>query len=146
MTIRTMNIADYDKVYTLWMSCKNMGFNTLDDSKAGIRRFLERNPNTSFVAVEHNEIIGIILAGHDGRRGYIYHMSVAEKYRKQGIGAKLVERSLTALKQEGINKAALLVFNRNETGNAFWEKMGFTVREDIVYRNKELMEIVRIDT
>lgn len=73
-------------------------------------------------------------------------MSVAEKYRKQGIGAKLVERSLTALKQEGINKAALLVFNRNETGNAFWEKMGFAVREDIVYRNKELTEIIRIDT
>ena len=111
MTIRTMNIADYDKVYNIWMSCKNMGFNNLDDSRDGIGQFLERNPNTSFVAVEHNEIIGIILAGHDGRRGYIYHMSVAEEYRKQGIGAKLVERSLTALKQEGINKAALLVFN-----------------------------------
>ena len=146
MMIRTMNIADYDKVYALWMSCKNMGFNNLDDSRDGISRFIERNPNTSFVAVEHDEIIGIILAGHDGRRGYIYHMSVAEEYRKQGIGANLVEHSLTALKQEGINKAALLVFNRNETGNAFWERMGFAVREDIAYRNKELTEIIRIDT
>ena len=146
MTIRTMNIADYDKVYALWMSCKNMGFNNLDDSLDGINHFLERNPNTSFVAVDNDEIIGIILAGHDGRRGYIYHMSVAEEYRKQGIGAKLVKHCLTALNQEGINKAALLVFNRNKTGNAFWERMGFATREDIVYRNKELVEIVRIDT
>lgn len=146
MLIRTMNIDDYEKVYALWMSCKNMGFNNLDDSKEGIERFLSRNPYTSFVALENEIIIGIILAGHDGRRGYIYHMSVAEDYRKQGIGAQLVEKSLSALKEEGINKVALLVFNRNEIGNAFWEKQGFYAREDITYRNKELNKIIRIDT
>ena len=78
MQIRTMKVADYEKVYALWMSCKNMGFNDIDDSKEGIARFLERNPNTSFVAMENDELLGIILGGHDGRRGYIYHMSVAE--------------------------------------------------------------------
>ena len=78
MQIRTMKVADYEKVYSLWMSCKNMGFNDIDDSKEGITRFLERNPNTSFVAMENDELLGIILGGHDGRRGYIYHMSVAE--------------------------------------------------------------------
>ena len=75
--IRTMRVTDYEKVYALWMSCKNMGFNDIDDSKEGISRFLERNPNTSFVAMENDELLGIILGGHDGRRGYIYHMSVA---------------------------------------------------------------------
>jgi len=52
MEIRKMTIQDYEKVYELWMSCKNMGFNDIDDSKEGIARFLERNPNTSFVAIE----------------------------------------------------------------------------------------------
>lgn len=146
MLIRTMNIADYEKVYDLWMSCKNMGFNNLDDSREGIERFLNRNPNTSFVAEANGTIIGVLLAGHDGRRGYIYHMSVDENCRKQGIGKQLVEKSLSALKKEGINKAALLVFNRNEIGNAFWEKQGFVAREDIIYRNKELNKIIRIDT
>lgn len=146
MTIRTMNISDYEKVYALWMSCKNMGFNNLDDSREGIERFLNRNPNTSFVAEENDIIIGIVLAGHDGRRGYIYHMAVNEDYRKQGIGKQLVEKSLSALKEEGINKVALLVFNRNEIGNAFWDKQGFIAREDITYRNKELNRIIRIDT
>lgn len=146
MNIRVMEISDYDKVYALWMSCKNMGFNNLDDSKAGIEKFLRRNPGTSFVAIEEDAVIGIVLAGHDGRRGYIYHMSVAENFRKQGIGTQLVRCCEEALEREGINKMALLVFHRNETGNAFWEKQGFSVREDVAYRNKALAQIVRIDT
>ena len=98
------------------------------------------------VAEEDGRIVGVILAGHDGRRGYIYHMSVAEDRRHRGIGRELVSRSLSALKAEGINKVALLVFHRNEVGNAFWESQGFTVREDVAYRNKLLTELVRIDT
>ena len=146
MQIRTMTIADYKKVYALWMSCKNMGFNDIDDSKEGIARFLERNPNTSFVAIENDELLGIILGGHDGRRGYIYHMSVAENHRKKGIGSALVEKCLESFKNEKISKIALLVFKYNETGNAFWEKQGFILREDINYRNIGLRELVRIDT
>lgn len=146
MNIRVMKISDYDKVYALWMSCKNMGLNNLDDSRDGIERFLKRNPTTSFVTEEANKIVGIILSGHDGRRGYIYHMSVAENYRKRRIATKLLEQSLSALKKEGINKVALLVFNTNEIGNAFWESQGFEIREDVAYRNKALVEIIRIDT
>ena len=146
MQIRTMKIADYEKVYALWMYCKNMGFNDIDDSKEGISRFLERNPNTSFVAMENDELLGIILGGHDGRRGYIYHMSVAEKYRKKGIGSALVKKCLESFKNEKISKVALLVFKYNETGNAFWEKQGFILREDVNYRNIGLCELVRIDT
>ncbi|MBQ7656201.1 MAG: GNAT family N-acetyltransferase [Clostridia bacterium] len=146
MEFRVMDIQDYDQVYALWMSCKNMGFNNLDDSREGIERLLRRNPHTSFVAMDGDTLAGVILSGQDGRRGYIYHMSVAEAYRRQGIGTELVNRCLSALKAEGINKVALLVFNRNEAGNAFWEAQGFTVRNDIAYRNKALTELIRIDT
>ena len=146
MQIRTMTIHDYEKVYALWMSCKNMGFNDIDDSKEGISRFLERNPNTSFVAIENDELLGIILGGHDGRRGYIYHMSVAENHRKKGIGSALVKKCLESFKNEKISKVALLVFKYNENGNSFWEKQGFILREDVNYRNIGLCELVRIDT
>ncbi len=146
MEIRVMDIQDYDRVYALWMSCKNMGFNNLDDSREGVERLLRRNPATSFVALDGDALAGVILSGHDGRRGYIYHMSVAEAYRRQGVGSALVERCLSALKAEGINKAALLVFCRNEAGNAFWEAQGFSIREDVAYRNKELTPLIRIDT
>ena len=146
MEIRKMTIQDYEKVYELWMSCKNMGFNDIDDSKEGISRFLERNPNTSFVAIENEKLIGIILGGHDGRRGYIYHLSVNENYRKNGIGSELVKNCLESFKLEKISKVALLVFKYNEVGNLFWEKQGFILREDISYRNVALRELVRIDT
>ena len=144
MKIRKMVIEDYEKVYQLWMSCTGMGLNNLDDSKGGIEKFLGRNPDTCFVAEDHG-IIGVILAGNDGRRGYIYHTAVHPDYRKQGIAAYLVDHVEKAMAELGIHKVALVVFDRNDTGNMFWEKQGFTVREDLIYRNKALSEIVRID-
>ena len=146
MIIRPMTIDDYDAVWALWMSCSGMGFNNLDDSRDGIERFLKRNPDTCFVAEEENRLAGVILTGNDGRRGYIYHTAVDPGLRHRGIAKKLVDASLEALKKLGINKTGLVVFGRNEQGNAFWEKMGFTVRDDLVYRNKALAEMVRRDT
>ena len=109
-------------------------------------RDLLEKVNTIFVAEKSDEIIGVIIAGHDGRRGFIYHTAVNSDYRNQGIATKLVDAAMAALKANGINKVALVVFDRNEVGNAFWEKIGFTVREDLVYRNKAIAKFVRIDT
>lgn len=92
-----------------------------------------------FCAVENRNIVGVIMAGHDGRRGFIHHTTVAETYRKQGIGRELVNHVLMALEEEGINKAALLVFRRNELGNIFWENVGFSGRKDIVYRSNPVI-------
>ena len=141
-----MVISDYAEVYNLWLSCKGMGLNDVDDSESGIAKFLERNPDTCFVAERDNKIIGVIMVGTDGRRGYIYHTAVHPSCRNQGIGSRLVETAMDALKQLGISKVALVVFERNKSGNAFWEKQGFTVRTDITYRNKSLVEMIRIDT
>lgn len=146
MKIRVMNISDYEQVYQLWMSCSGMGLNNLDDSKEGIERFLNRNPETCFVAETEQKIIGVIIVGNDGRRGYIYHTAVDPDYRNQGIATKLVNEVMKALKSLSINKVALVVFTKNSDGNAFWEKIGFTSREDLVYRNKAITEIIRIDT
>ena len=86
------------------------------------------------------------MAGHDGRRAYIYHTAVIPSYQGQGIGHRLVEACLTAIKKKGIHKVALVVFDKNETGNRFWGRCGFTVRDDLIYRNKALTDITRIDT
>lgn len=139
--IRTMNISDYDKVYRLWTHTEGLGLNVTDDSKDGIAAYLQRNPNTCFVAEDNGEIVGVILSGHDGRRGFIYHTTVKNEYRGKGIGKKLVDAALNALEQEGIHKVALVVFEENMKGNLFWEKAGFTVREDLVYRNKNIHEL-----
>ncbi len=143
--IRIMKIEDYEKVYDLWIHTAGMGLNTMDDSKEGIARYLLRNPNTCFVAEENGEITGVIMSGHDGRRGFIHHMTVKPEYRNKGIGRTLVDFALSALEQEGINKAALVVFEDNILGNAFWENVGFTARDDLVYRNKNIHILEAID-
>ena len=146
LRIRNMTMADYPAVYALWLSCPGMGLNDLDDSEEGIRRYLERNPDTCFVAEESAGIVGVIISGHDGRRGYIYHTAVSPSFQKQGIGTQLVETALEALRTAGINKVALVVFSRNAAGNDFWERIGFEARADLTYRNRALVEITRIDT
>lgn len=146
MDIRTMTPDDYNGLYALWTSCKGMGLNDVDDSPEGIARYLRRNPSTSFVAVENGAIVGCIMAGHDGRRGYIHHTAVKPECRGRGIGRALVEAAMEALRRENISKVALVAFSRNEAGNAFWERMGFTQREDLTYRNRTLVNMTRMDT
>jgi len=146
MVIRKMIVSDYDEIYALWLSCAGMGLNNVDDSREGIERYLRRNPDTCFVAEIDSRIAGVILSGHDGRRGYIHHTAVSPDYRRRGVGEQLVNAALDALRACGITKTALVVFERNEAGNAFWERMGFEQRDDLVYRNITLVEMTRIDT
>lgn len=146
MTIRLMTPADYPACYDLWLRTPGMGLNSVDDSDDGIARYLKRNPSTCFVAEEEGRIVGVILAGHDGRRGHISHTAVDSAFRRRGIGGQLVAHTMAALEQEGITKVNLVVFSRNETGNAFWESMGFTVRTDLTYRDRRICESVRMDT
>lgn len=135
VNIRLFKINDYDEVYDLWKNSVGVGLRSLDDSLEGIRRFLIRNPNTNYVALIDDKIVGVIMAGNDGRRGYIYHLTVKEDHRRKGIASNLVNKCLESLKVEGINKVALVVFSNNEIGNTFWHKLGFIQRDDLVYQN-----------
>lgn len=130
-----MKIDDYEEAYLLWSNTAGMGLRSLDDSKEGIRQFLKRNPTSCFVCPIEGILAGVILCGHDGRRGYIYHCVVHENFRKKGIGRGLVESVQNALDNEGIKKTALVVYADNKEGNSFWESLGFTTRPDLTYRN-----------
>lgn len=142
ITIRKMLIEDYDEVYELWSNIPGMGLNDVDDSLEGISRYLTRNPDTSLVALDDAKFVGVILSGHDGRRGFIYHSAVLPEYRNQGIGTMLVDKALESLKAQGISKVGLLAFSANELGNSFWESRGFGSREDCTYRDKKLVDMV----
>ena len=141
-TIKQVAIDDYDDLFELWNSTEQSrrALNPVDDSRAGIERYLKRNPNTCFAAVRDGKIIGVILTGHDGRRGIIHHMCIHPEYRRMGIAAHLVSLAEEALKKEGIQKVFGLVFTDNEAGNLFWEKQGYSLRTNLNYRNKSLNE------
>lgn len=140
MLLRKMTLDDYPEVLRLWMNTPGMGMRDRDDSREGIGKYLKRNPETNFVALDRGHIVGVILSGHDGRRGYIYHMAVTSLARRQGLGTALLDSAVQALKKEGIEKVALVAFKTNGTGNSFWEHAGFSERADLVYRDKFIDE------
>ena len=129
--IRKMTIEDYDNVYKLWTTIEGFAIRSLDDSYEGIERFLKRNPNTSVVYEENDEIIGAILCGHDGRQGCLNHVCVHKDYRNRGIGHEMVKAALDALKKEKINKVNLVAFTQNTVGNTFWNELGWQFRKDL---------------
>ena len=136
--VRIMTIEDYEGVYALWKKIKGFGIRSIDDSKEGVARFLKRNPTTSVVAEKDGRIVGSILCGHDGRRGY--HVCVDEDYRRHGIGKRMVVFAMKALKEEKINKVSLIAFTENDIGNAFWNTIGWTERLDLNYYDFTLNE------
>jgi len=138
--VRAMSIADYEEVYDLWMSIQGFGIRSMDDSKEGIELFLKRNPTTSVVDVEDGRIAGAVLCGHDGRRGCLYHVCVSQKYRRRGIGKKMVAFCMEALRKEQISKVCLNAFVINQVGNSFWQKTGWNNRTDLNYYDFNLNE------
>ena len=140
MQIRVMTIDDYEQVAGLWHSIEGFGIRSMDDSREGVEQFLRRNPTTSVVAVDGVRVVGAILCGRDGRRGCLYHVCVAKHHRKQGIGQKMVDFCVEALKKEKINKVSLIAFTSNAVGNAFWQSIGWTKREDLNYYDFTLNE------
>lgn len=130
MILREIELKDYDNLYKFWKSTPGMGINAADE-KENIAKFLQKNPGMSFICEDEGKVIGTVLTGDDGRRGFIYHLAVAESHRKRGIGRKLLDKGLETLHEQGITKVHIFVFKDNECGKAFWNKSGFYKRDDI---------------
>ena len=77
--VRIFRIKDYDAVFALWRRSEGVGLNE-SDTRAAIASFLRRNPRHSFIAEKQGRIIGAVLCGHDGRRGYLHHLAVASGF------------------------------------------------------------------
>ncbi|ELX4171533.1 GNAT family N-acetyltransferase, partial [Vibrio vulnificus] len=99
--IREMEIADYDEVIALWVQTEGMSIRDAD-SKETIAIYLKRNPELSFVAEINNEIVGAVLVGTDGRRGYLQHLAVSPNFRGRKLGRELVDRAISSLAKIGI--------------------------------------------
>lgn len=130
LVIEPLTMDLYDDVYALWERCEGVGLSGAD-SRANIAAYLARNPGMSFVALAGTVVVGAILGGHDGRRGYIHHLAVAEGWRKQGAGRRLASYCLRALQEAGLQKCHLFIFHENVGGISFWQSTGWTLREDI---------------
>ncbi|HEY9426992.1 MAG TPA: GNAT family N-acetyltransferase [Gemmatimonadaceae bacterium] len=126
-----MTPADYEAAVALWRATEGLVLRDVDRPEA-IASYLERNPGSSFVAIDGERLVGTVLCGHDGRRGYLQHLVVAPPYRRQGIARMLVERALGALREAGILKCHLMVLPGNTAARNFWAAIGWAERQDVV--------------
>ena len=137
-TILPMTIADYDEVIALWRASEGVGLSRADERPA-IERFLQHNPGLSFVAREGGRLLGAVICGTDGRRGYLHHMAVAPESRRQGIGTRLAETCLSALHEQGIDKCHLFVFAANRSAREFWARIGWKERVELVIMSHDVL-------
>lgn len=130
--IEPMTLADYAPVRALWQQTAGMSeLETRDE----FQRFLDRNPGLSLVArpcgAGAESVVGAVFCGHDGRRGYLYHLAVAANFRRQGIAEALVQRCLASLAALQIPRCSIHIYANNELGQAFWRRTGWRERTDL---------------
>jgi putative acetyltransferase len=135
--INPFGIDSYDPVFALWKQCEGVGLSD-SDSRECIRAYLDRNPGMSFLVTSGDSVVGAVLAGHDGRRGYINHLAVHPDHRRQGLARKLVARCMAELAGAGIPKCHVFIFNDNSGGIEFWKSIGWVQRSDIGVLSKVL--------
>lgn len=127
ITTRAFRIEDYEQACALWNSAEGIEI-CEGDSRDEIRAYLERNPGLSRIAEANGVIVGAVLCGHDGRRGFIYHLAVSPAVRGRGVGKLLVDDCMCGLRNAGVPRAIILVSNDNSIGREFWLRNGW---EDI---------------
>ncbi|ACU88996.1 GNAT family N-acetyltransferase [Desulfomicrobium baculatum] len=128
--ISPMSINDHAAAMALWQDTPGIGLSAADGAEA-MQSYLERNPGLSQCAWANGLLIGTVLAGHDGRRGYLHHLCVHDDFRHRGVGRQLIGRALEVLDALGLEKAHAFLFTDNESGRRFWDRIGWTWRTDI---------------
>ena len=136
-TIEPMTLADFEEVLRLWQGAAGVGLNE-SDTRPAIAIYLKRNRGMSFVARQGKELVGAVLCGHDGRRGYLHHLAVAPSHRRKGLGTKLVARCLAELKRLRILKCNIFLYADNVRGERFWRNNGWEKRDDVCLVQKNL--------
>ncbi len=131
----TFDEKHLDAAVELWKSTEHIGMGD-SDALPDLKTFLEHNHRYSFVAEQEAQLVGTILAGHDHRRGFIYHLATAGSVRREGIATTLLDQSLLALKADGIRKCHAFVFRTNPYAELFWNKLGWQERSDLYVFSK----------
>jgi N-acetylglutamate synthase len=137
LLIREFTMSDYDSACALWSRTEGVGLSQADEPR-NVARFLERNPGLSFVAVDRGRIVGAVLCGSDGRRGFLHHLAVEKKRRRSGIGRELVQRCISALSAAGLRKCHIFVIADNVEGQRFWRSIGWEERTTLKVMSRDV--------
>lgn len=128
-----MNMSHYPSAFDLWHQLKEIEV-TVGDTEQAINNFLSRNQGLSFVCIDsiNGSLVATILCGHDGRRGYLYHLAVKKEYRHRAIATKLIQLGLDRLKKEGIERCFTMIKESNGIAKKFWKNMGWKNGQELL--------------
>ncbi len=130
MKIENFSLQFYEDVVEIW---KRTGISiTSSDTKDELNVMLNRNPDLCLIAKIDEKVIGVIMGGFDGRRGYVHHLAIDPEYQKKGYGTLLMDELIERFQQKRVHKIHLFIEKRNEEVIAFYAKLGWEIRTDLV--------------
>ena len=130
MRVSRLTIDDYDKATSFWKETVGIGIACVE-SRERMTSFLKRNPNLSFKLSDSDAIVGTVLCGHDGTRGYLHHLALAASYRGQGMGQRMVDKSLGELRRLGISKCHFFIDSHNGEGDELWKTLNWSEQREV---------------
>jgi ribosomal protein S18 acetylase RimI-like enzyme len=136
-TTREFVMEDYDGAIALWNCIEGVEI-CEGDSREEVAEYLKRNPGLSRVAEANGKVVGVAMCGHDGRRGWIYHLAVASEYRGQKLGRRLLDDCLDGLRKVGLKRAIILVAGDNPAGREFWLRNGWEEIEGAIPMTRDI--------
>lgn len=117
-------------VIALWETV--FGYETAHNTPSlAIDKKLAVKDDLFFIALKDNEVVGTVLAGYDGHRGWLYSVAVHPAHRRKGLGAKLVHHAEGALTERGCMKINLQIVSSNESVTTFYEALGYSTEPRI---------------
>jgi ribosomal protein S18 acetylase RimI-like enzyme len=137
VSTRKFVLDDYDAAIALWKGVEGVEI-CEGDSREEIAEYLKQNPGLSRVAEADGEIVGVALCSHDGRRGWIYHLAVAQPYRRRKVGKLLIDDCVDELRKLGLKRAIILVAGDNPAGHQFWLQNGWEDIDGAIAMTREL--------
>ena len=130
MKIRNYKPSDKNSIISLWKKVLNPQ-KPHNDPEIAIDIKTKQNDGLFFVAEDKHQIIGTIIAGYDGHRGWLYSLAMHPQHRRKGIGTKLVKKAIGELKKLGCLKVNLQINSDNKEVVEFYKKNGFLIEDRI---------------
>ena len=136
MRIREFRIEDYPVVRELWQaaSLELRPGDEIDD----IKLKLQRDPDLFLIAEQDNRIVGSVIGGWDGRRGWIYHLAVSPNYQRKKVGSGLIEELEKRLVAKGARMINAQIHKLNTKSSTFFKAIGYEERSHLIMIGKQL--------
>ena len=131
LTLRPARAEDEAAVIALWRACGLVV--SWNDPVADFRFALGRGNSDILIAADTQDtVVGAVMVGHDGHRGWIYYLAADPHRRRQGIGRKLVEAAALWLESRRVPKLQLMIRDGNASVVSFYERLGFEIAPRII--------------